>query len=218
MFKSLSLVPVLAALAVSSAQAEPRIIPGAPLEVKGQGLALLDAVLAHPAELQDVARYGRKVLAVSAQQLTELTRYRVFVGTCTIDPARICIPKAVLEITRGWMIPGRRVDTVDVRELPRPPHAPVPGKLEDATAAVVETLLQLPADVRDLMSHGNSVFAASAQHISPYFSRYSVTVRRCTLGVAARCIGGARLAVQAKTTMDGIVPRTTYETRIDLIR
>ncbi|HTL11287.1 MAG TPA: hypothetical protein VL588_02285 [Bdellovibrionota bacterium] len=211
---------VLLSLVISTAAMAngPHPIPGGPAAVSAKGLGVLSVVLGNLESLKEARKYGDQVLAVSAKTYTENTRYVVLVGTCTVDPAYICMGKATLTITRGF-IPGHgTTNTAEVKELDGGLGSDkLPNALKDSTAAVVEALSNVPTDAQALSAHGNKVTKASSQFISPWFSRYSVTIRQCNGFTGMHCTSGATLGIEASSTHEGPMTHTTYTSTLSVL-
>lgn len=209
-FLMMTLVSV-AMTASALASGELVIHPGRPMQLEGASLRAVAAVVKHADLLDEALKYGDVVTGVTQQTFIESSQVLVGFGTCTIDPARFCQTNAVLEISQGYM-GNRPVETAEIRVLERGER--FEGGLKDATVSVVSALAHVYKDALELRGHGR-VIAASAQFMSPYMSRFTVTTRASAqIGGRDLTFGGATLTITARTKFDGIVPSTTYDARI----
>ncbi len=206
-------VAILSMLMISSlASANPRIIPGAPRELTGPSLRVIEAVLQHADLLDDALRYGHVVTDVAVLQAIESTQYLIGFGSCTIDPAFICTTRAILTIDRGYL-PGQGLfSRASVSEVDADYR--IQGALTDTTDSLIQALAHVAHESQELSRHGNRLQQASTQFISPSLSRFRVSVQACSNFDGARaCLGGATLQIDARTVRHGMLHRTTYTAR-----
>lgn len=174
---------------------------------------ILNNVFKHTDLLSDLAKHGKEVISIQFKQTSENSQTRVFVGSCTVDPAYICSTTAVLVIDEGFSLEDGPYHKA---HLETSSSYDMNARESSVLSTLIEALMLNSKDAVELSKTGNRIVEASAQFISPDFSRFQATTRACMRDSHGRdhCLGGARLTLEATTKWNGVVPVTTFKTSL----
>lgn len=216
-FSALTSLVLLATSQAFASGSGPQIIPGGPIKLDHSQMNVLNTILGHADLLDDLAKYGNVVMDIQFRNISRNMQTRVYVGTCSFDPMHICTPKAVLVIDKGSIMPGDA--TYNKAHLETSDLYLNTSNDGSALSRLLQALMLNSRDTDEFTKAGNEVVQASLQFISPYFSRFQLTIERCIISRGQRlCLGGALLTMEATTKMNGAEPVTTYENHITYLR